>query len=47
MVNYMIVGMPDGFFLGAADPHRRLEQYKDDPSKPSIQEISAALRKAG
>ncbi len=42
---YRTTGMPDGFFLAAADLYRRLEQYKDDPSKPSIQKVSAALRK--
>ena len=39
-------GLPDGFFLAAADLYRRLEQYKDDPSRPSIEKVSAALRKA-
>jgi 3-hydroxyisobutyrate dehydrogenase-like beta-hydroxyacid dehydrogenase len=41
---YKSAGMPDGFFLAAADLYRRLEQYKDDPSKPSINKVSAALR---
>ena len=42
---YRTTGMPDGFFLAAADLYRRLQQYKDDPSKPSIDKVSAALRK--
>jgi len=44
-LTYKTNGMPDGFFLAAADLYRRLEQYKDDPSKPSIVKVSAALRK--
>ena len=46
-LTYKTAGMPEGFFLAAADLYRRLEQYKDDPSKPSIEKVSAALRKAG
>ena len=42
---YKTAGMPEGFFLAAADLYRRLEQYKDDPSKPSIHQVSTALRK--
>lgn len=41
---YKTAGMPEGFFLSAADLYRRLEQYKDDPSKPSINKVSASLR---
>ena len=42
---YKSAGVPEGFFLAAADLYRRLEQYKDDPSKPSIEKVSAVLRK--
>jgi 3-hydroxyisobutyrate dehydrogenase-like beta-hydroxyacid dehydrogenase len=42
---YRTADMPDGFFLAAADLYRRLAQYKDDPSKPSIHKVSTALRK--
>ncbi|MSQ52848.1 MAG: NAD(P)-dependent oxidoreductase [Betaproteobacteria bacterium] len=42
---YKTAGMPEGFFLGAADLYRRLAQYKDDPSQPSIDKVSAALRR--
>lgn len=44
---YRTAGVPDGMFLAAADIYRRLEQYKDDPSRPSINKVSAALRKPG
>ena len=44
-LTYKSVGLPDGFFLAAAELYRRLEQYKDDTSKPSIATVSPALRK--
>ncbi|MCC6472714.1 MAG: NAD(P)-dependent oxidoreductase [Burkholderiales bacterium] len=41
------VGQPDGFALAGAELCRRLESYKDDPDKPSIVQVSAALREQG
>ena len=43
---YKTAGMPEGFFTSAADLYRRLEHYKDDASKPSINKVSTALRKS-
>lgn len=43
-LTYQSAGLPKEFFMAAADLYRRLEQYKDDPSKPSIHQISPALR---
>jgi 3-hydroxyisobutyrate dehydrogenase-like beta-hydroxyacid dehydrogenase len=39
-------GQPGGFALGGAEICRRLERYKDDPSKPSIDKVSPSLRGA-
>jgi 3-hydroxyisobutyrate dehydrogenase-like beta-hydroxyacid dehydrogenase len=39
-------GQPGGFALAAAEICRRLERYKDDASKPSIETVAPALRKA-
>jgi 3-hydroxyisobutyrate dehydrogenase-like beta-hydroxyacid dehydrogenase len=38
-------GQPGGFALGGAEICRRLEHFKDDPSKPSIEKVSPALRR--
>lgn len=39
-------GQPDGFLLAAAEICRRLEHYKDTPSRPSIQDILPSLDRA-
>lgn len=36
-------GQPKEFFVAAAEICRRLEQFKDDPSRPSIERILPAL----
>jgi 3-hydroxyisobutyrate dehydrogenase-like beta-hydroxyacid dehydrogenase len=38
-------GQPDGFFLAAAEICRRLEQYKDVPGLPSIEQIVNSIQK--
>jgi 3-hydroxyisobutyrate dehydrogenase-like beta-hydroxyacid dehydrogenase len=43
-LTYKSVGLPEEFFTAAADLYRRLEQYKDDASKPSIHKIARDLR---
>ena len=45
-VTYKTAGLPEEFFQAAAKLYRRLEQYKDDASKPSIHKVSPDLRKA-
>jgi hypothetical protein len=37
-------GQPKGFALAGAEICRRLESFKDDPSRPSIEKISPAIR---
>jgi 3-hydroxyisobutyrate dehydrogenase-like beta-hydroxyacid dehydrogenase len=37
-------GQPGGFFLAAAEICRRLERFKDDPSRPSIEKILPSLK---
>ena len=44
-LTYRECGVPEEFFLAAANVYRRLEQYKDDLSKPSIEKVSGALGK--
>jgi hypothetical protein len=36
-------GQPGGFFLACAEICRRLEHYKDDAGKPSIEQVVAAV----
>jgi len=36
-------GQPGGFLLAAAEVCRKLERFKDDPSRPSIEKIIPAL----
>ncbi len=44
-LTYQSTGLPEGFFLPAAQLYRRLEQYKDDSTQPSIAKVAAQLRK--
>jgi hypothetical protein len=37
-------GQPGGFALAGAEICRRLERFKDDASRPSIEKISPVLR---
>ena len=44
-LTYKGAGLPEGFFLTAAELYRRLEQYKDDSTRPSMAKVAAQLRK--
>ncbi len=39
-------GLPDGFHRAAAEVYRRLEQYKDTPSPPTLEAITRSLAPA-
>ena len=36
-------GLPGGFHAAAADLYRRIADFKDAPSTPSLEEVLAAL----
>jgi hypothetical protein len=38
-------GQPPGFAQAGAEICRRLERYKDDASKPSIEQVTPAVRR--
>ena len=40
---FAAAGLPDGFHRAAADVYRRLTEYKDAPTSPSIEEAAARM----
>lgn len=44
--SFETAGLPAGFHLAAAEVYRRLEDFKDGATPPSLAEVTAALRRA-
>jgi 3-hydroxyisobutyrate dehydrogenase-like beta-hydroxyacid dehydrogenase len=43
--SFRAAGLPDGFHLAAAQIYRELEQFKDPGAPPSMDEVTATLRR--
>ena len=44
--SFAAAGLPEGFHLAAADVYRRLERFKDGANPPSLEQVTAALKRA-
>jgi hypothetical protein len=43
--SFRAAGLPDGFHLAAAQIYRELERFKDPGAPPSLDEVTATLRR--